>query len=95
MSWRRLYDAHCWTNRNEGIPRWDRNWPIAADCLAEDIRQATALVGPASLHCIGMPMLTSGWFTKAVERIGLTDQPVPDEQFLAECRALMEQVGMA
>lgn len=94
-AWERLYNAHCWTIRNEGVPRWDRNWSMAADGLAEDIRQATALVGPVDLYHIGMSLITSGWFTKAVERIGLSEQPLPTKEFIEQCRALAARNGLA
>lgn len=94
QAWVRLYEAHRWTNRNEGIPRWDRPWSMAADSLADDIREATSLVGPVDLGQIGMEMLVSGWFARAVDRIGLPEQPVPNERYLQECRDLMRRHGM-
>lgn len=88
-----LYVAHCWTMGNKGEPRWDRNWSIESDGLADDIRQATDLVGPIDLRNVGMTMLTSGRFTKAVERMGLTSPPVPDEEILALCWSLLAPGG--
>lgn len=89
--WHRLYDAHCWTVGNEGAPRWDRDWSISAEGLADDIRRATELIGPVDLWSVGMEMLSSGWFAQAVDRIGLPSQPVPDEEFLAKIRDIQNK----
>lgn len=90
-SWNRLHNAHRWTNRNNGVARMDRPWSMQCDSLAEDIREATDLVGPVNLNHIGMSMMVSGWFTWVVAKIGLVDQHVPSEEFLAECRNLMRR----
>ena len=94
VMWNELYDAHSFTIGNHGHPRRDRQWSLRCDSLAERIKSATDLVGPASWHRdIGMEKLLSGWFQWANEKIGIENPDLPTEEDLDRMAQVCRDAG--
>lgn len=93
--WHSLLNAHRFTNGNYGIARRDRPWSMECEGLADRIKSATELVGPADWHdCIGMPSIIDGWFVWANEKIGIENAHLPTPDDVIECSRLWDQHSM-
>lgn len=90
--WHDLLKEHRWTLGNEGVAQRSRPWSVACEHLAERIKSATALVGPADWRmAIGMDAIIDGWFVWANRKLGIENPILPTEQDIAQCIAMRQQ----
>lgn len=80
--WAELHHEHEWTQGNNGMARWDRDWSTSCDYYVDLIKQTMELVGPVDFSHIGSTLLLGeldqSWFEQALTRANIEGQPIPN-----------------